>query len=352
MSNHATGSPSALVIGGEGALGTLVAGAFEAEGWTTRRGSRRPAPAADLVGLDLARPDTVAAAIRGVDVVVNTVPDAALVAERVVLEAGGTLLNVSALPAGSEVQLRDAVASPRGTVVMNAGIAPGLTNLVVAELVDRHPGADEVEVVFTVSTKSTTGPAGGAFAHRNLTGVARHRTRVVPLPAPYGRRRALGFAEAERGWLRTDPARQVSTFVCLAERAVQRALLSLNAVGAIRIVPRSAFRPAARGDGAVPSSEPVTHWVAVLDHGERLAVRTVETCGDYAAAAAVTVAMAEALRAPNRTSAGVFTPESVLTLAELAPTLERRGIRVAERNGAGVELRRRDDPSRVPQAAS
>jgi hypothetical protein len=229
-------------------------------------------------------------------------------------------------------------------VVMHAGIAPGLTNLVAADLTARHPDADEVELVFTVSTKSTNGPAGGAFAHRNLTDVAHHRTRVVPLPAPYGRRRVLGFAEADDGWLQPDPHRRVHTFVCIAEPAVQRALLSLNAIGAIRMVPRAAFRPAPLRDGGVPSTERVAHWVAVLDHGERLAARTIEGRGDYAAAASVTVAMAGVLRAPNRTRPGVFTPEAVLSPDELAPVLEERGIQVVERNAGGAP-RLGDEPA-------
>ena len=49
---------------------------------------------------------------------------------------------------------------PRGTVLMNAGIAPGLTNLLAADLLADHPEADEVELVFTVSAKSAVGPAG------------------------------------------------------------------------------------------------------------------------------------------------------------------------------------------------
>jgi hypothetical protein len=278
----------------------------------------------------------VRAAVRGVDVVVNPVPDRALVAERAVLETGGTVLNVSALPAAAGIELRELSTDPRGMVVMNAGVAPGLTNLVAADLIRCHPDADEIEMVFTVSTKSTNGPSGGAFAHRNLTGLARHRTRVVPLPPPYGRRRTLGFAEAERGWLQPDPSRPVNTFVCIAEPVGQRALLSLNAIGALRAVPRSAFHPTPLPDDHAPSREPVTHWVAVLARGERLAVRTVETAGDYAAAASVTAAMADVLTGPNRARAGVFTPEAVLSLPELLPALDRQGIHVLERDGRGA----------------
>ncbi len=68
---------------------------------------------------------------------------------------------------------------------MNAGIAPGMTNLLVADLLARHPEADEVELVFTVSVKGSGGPAGG---HPDwLTATMRHRTTVVRLPEPFGR---------------------------------------------------------------------------------------------------------------------------------------------------------------------
>jgi hypothetical protein len=335
--------PSVLVIGAQGVLGTLLADRFAAQGWTTRRGVRRPDAGLDVVPVDLGLPDTVRAAAEGVDVVVNTVPDDALVVERVVLETGGIVLNVSALPASCERELRDTARSPRGMVVMHAGIAPGLTSLVAADLVHRHPHADEIEMVFTVSTKSTNGPAGGAFAHRNLTNVVRHETRVVPLPEPYGRRRVLGFAEMDQGWLPPDPMRTVHPFVCIAEPAVQRTLLALNAIGAVRMVPRAAFRPTALRDGHQPSAEPVTHWIAVLEDGERVAVRTVETAGDYAAAAAVTVAMADVLAKPERRRAGVFTPEAVMALDELAPVLDGDGIHVVRRDGRGARLDRTDE---------
>jgi hypothetical protein len=331
---------SALVIGAQGVLGTLVAAELEARAWTAWRGSRRPGSGAGWVEVDLARPDTVRHAVQGVDAVVNTVPDATLVAERAVLQSGGTLVNVSALPASSGRELRRAAAERRGTVVMNAGIAPGLTNLVAADLLRRHPDADEVELVFTVSTRSSNGPAGGAFAHRNLTGRARHATRVVPLPAPYGRRRVLGFAEADDGWLAPETARPVHTFVCIAEPAVHRMLLALNAVGVMRTLPRAAFRPAPLSEDRTPSSEPVTHWIAVRSRGERVAARTVETGGDYAGAAVVTVAMLEALTGPCRPGPGVFAPEAVLSLPALAPVLDGRGVRVVERTGAGAVPRR------------
>ena len=74
---------------------------------------------------------------------------------------------------------------------MNAGIAPGVTNLVAAALLEQHPEANEFELVFTVTTKGSGGKAAAAFAHRGLTGVRHHRTATAQLCPPFGTRRCL-----------------------------------------------------------------------------------------------------------------------------------------------------------------
>lgn len=88
----------ALVIGAQGVLGAFVSRGLAAEGWDVRRGGRRREEAADFALVDLDRSETVRSAIRDVDLVINCVPDVRLVAERIALEEGGTLLNVGSLP--------------------------------------------------------------------------------------------------------------------------------------------------------------------------------------------------------------------------------------------------------------
>ncbi len=130
-----------LVLGGHGVFGTMIAEAAEAAGWTASRSSRRPS--AGFCHVDLAEPQTLEKVIDEADVIVSTVPDEQLVAERMVLDRG--------------------------------------------DLLARHPEADEVELVFTISVKGSVGPAGG---HPDwLTATKRHRTTVVRLPEPFGRRR-------------------------------------------------------------------------------------------------------------------------------------------------------------------
>ena len=176
-----------LILGGQGVLGTMIAETFTASGWTAMRGGRRPESGADFRHVDLTRPETLEKAFAESDLIVNTVPDEQLVAERMVLDGGGALINVSAMAADAVRRLRQERGPVRGTVLMNAGIAPGLTNLLAVDLLAQHPDADEVELVFTVSTRSSVGPAGRSFAHRGLTAAGgRHRTAIVPLPEPFG----------------------------------------------------------------------------------------------------------------------------------------------------------------------
>jgi hypothetical protein len=322
-----------LVLGGQGVLGTAIAGAFSAAGWTSVRAGRRPDPGADFRLVDLDEPDTFARALDGIDLVVSTVPDARLVAERHVLARGGMLINVSAMAADAVQRLRRVPGSPRGTVLMNAGIAPGLTNLVAADLLARHPEADEVELVFTVSAKSAVGPAGSRFAHRALTRETRHQTTVVPLPEPFGRRRCLGFAESDNGWLGPVTAgRAVSPYLCISEHPVHSALLAFNSAGLIARLPRSAFaspRPdeAHAAPAGALGAEPVAHWVAVRRRGACLAARTLRCRGDYRSAAAGTVLFARSLAAGVGSGpAGVLVPEEAFTIGELRSALAESNI--------------------------
>ena len=320
---------SMLVLGGHGVFGTMIAEAAQAAGWTAIRSSRRPK--AGFRHVDLAEPQTLEKVIDQADVVVSTVPDAHLVAERMVLDRGGLLINVSAMAASSAAVLRREPRPPRGTVLMNAGIAPGLTNLLAADLLARYPEADEVELVFTISVKGSTGPAG---PHPEwLTATKRHRTTVVRLPEPFGRRRCLGIAEQHNGWLGAIAVgKTVSTYLCIFQRRMQRTLLTVNAAGLIGRLPRSAFTTTPVPEA---TAEPIRHWVAVRQRGTQLAASTLRCRGDYQSAAAATVLMAGQLTSSgDPPPAGVLVPEEVLTIGELKPGLAETGITVVEEPAA------------------
>lgn len=311
-----------FVIGAHGVFGAQTVRAFRAAGWAVRAGARRPGTGETEIDLD--RPDSVALALRPEELVVNTVPHPELLAERQVLERGGILINVSTLPAAASRALRAVAGAARGTVLMNAGLAPGVTTLVAADALRHNPEARELEIVFTVSVTSPRGPADAAFIHRGLTALTQHRTAVVPLPSPFGDSCCLGFGEGDAGWLGgIAEGRVVRQYICVAEPQVQHRLLELNRAGAISGLPRSAVSP-----GHPPGSrEPVAHWIAALRDGRRLCARTVECRGAVLHSARSTVVFADALlsRTPPR---GCFDPEEICTLNEIEAGLRAAGITV------------------------
>jgi hypothetical protein len=319
-----------LIIGARGVFGALTADAFRAAGWAVRRAVRTPR--AGEVEVDLDRPETIAAALRDDELVVNTVPHPALLAERAVLERGGTLINTSAMPAAAGRSLRAVAGGARGTVLMNAGLAPGVTTVLAAELLRAHPEATELEIVFTLSSAAPRGPASSGFLHRGLTAVPRHRTVLAPLPPPFGERRCVGFGESDAGWLGgVAEGRVIRVYICIAEPTAHERMLALNDAGAMRTLPRTIWGPP-RAPGYGPSDEPVAHWVAAKRGDRRLAARTIECRGDYLHAARSTVLFASALRARNPGRGGCFDPEELWTLAELEPLLRAGGVTIASQS--------------------
>ena len=90
-------------------------------------------------------------------------------------------------------------------------------------------------------------------------------------------------------------------------------------------LPRAILRAAPTGDDAA-SSEPVAHWIAVLEREQRIAARTVRCRGDYAASAASTVALARALLPAADLPNGVLDYESLLRLDQVEAPLRDAGI--------------------------
>ncbi|EUA44640.1 NAD dependent epimerase/dehydratase family protein [Mycobacteroides abscessus 21] len=131
--------PKVLVIGASGALGRAVCDVFSARHWNVLRGLRTPDGQPDSVYVDLEDEQSVAEAMAGVDIVVNTVP-LNYTAERIALTTGAKLLSLAITEMSAQQGLRNQYLRASGTVVLNAGLAPGVTNLVVNDLVshDRY----------------------------------------------------------------------------------------------------------------------------------------------------------------------------------------------------------------------
>jgi len=165
-----------------------------------------------------------------------------------------------------------------------------------------------------------------------LTSVRRHRTAVIPFPAPVGPTRCLRFAESEDGWL-GDLAghRTVATYARFSPRALNRAMLIANALGLMKAMPLAAFVPRGRRPPIELTSEPLIEWVSVRRQGVHVAARTITGAGNYRLTAAATLVLAEALLDPGRRDcarAGCFEPHELFTLPELEGDLRQRGVAV------------------------
>lgn len=325
-------SKHVMVIGSRGVLGALTRRAFSAAGWQVRAASRHPGPGESFIDLD--RVDVIAAALEERELVVTTVPHPALLLERLVLEHGGVLINTSSLPAAAGRALRAIAGGAAGTVLMNAGLAPGVTAVVAADLLRGFPEADTLEIVFTVSTTTARGPASVEFIRRSLTALNRHRTLLVRLPEPFGERPCVGFGESDAGWMGAlAEGRAVRPYICFVEPEAHEHMLELNHTGAMTTSAALLVTPRPLPPNGRASREPVAHWIAATRGGRRLAVRTVECRGEFLHAARSTVAFADAIRRAHR-SGGCFDPEEICTLREIEPTLRAAGIAVVRHTPA------------------
>ena len=127
---------SVLVLGAQGLLGRFTARAFRAAGYQVLRAGRRPERAGDFRLVDLARPESVRAALAGVDLVVSSIEDHQMRVEREILRRGGVLLLQATVPAAARRAFAADIAAdfpngPAGTVVCNIGLS-GVSSLVIS----------------------------------------------------------------------------------------------------------------------------------------------------------------------------------------------------------------------------
>jgi len=315
------------VIGAQGALGNVVAERFAAAGWTVHPAGRRPDRREGFRRLDLDRPETLSAALKDVDLVVSTVAHAGLSAERMVLARGGVLVNCSHAPTRAAVELTREAKEPKGTVLLNAGLVPGIANLVAADLLEERPRADCLEVAFTVFSEGTAGKAGGEFAHEGLTTRSHHRVVELPLPEPFGELACIEVFEGEDGGLGgVAGGRRVETYLGFADRSLNLGLRAANALRLMRLLPRAAFATE-RGGKSGTSREPTAVWLGARRGAERLGASVIECEGDYRATAAAARLFAQRLLTLNRP--GCFNPEDLFALSDLQVAAENGGIRIA-----------------------
>lgn len=224
----------ALVVGASGAVGTSVAAILEANGHDVTRASRRPGPghaqvdlASDLEGFArLAAQNEVVINASGVE-------DAA-VARRL---RGATLIDISAT--GTYLAaLRRAADEVGASVVLGAGLAPGLSTALVGEL-DARDG-DEIDVAVMLGSGEKHGAAAVAWT-QSLAGSEVTSRPEAGVVTNFRERRTLRGGDGKRRtYLRADfpdhsllavrGGYAVRSYLALSSRPVTAALACVGAV--------------------------------------------------------------------------------------------------------------------------
>ena len=137
------------------------------------------------------------------------------------------MINVSALPASAGRSLRATFGGGAGSVLMNAGLAPGVTTIVAADLLRHNPDAGELEIVFTLSVRFRVAQR----ARISSTGASRPSHVIAPRSCRYRSRSAsadaLAFAKRDAGWLGgIAEGRVVRQYICITERRFTNACSS------------------------------------------------------------------------------------------------------------------------------
>ena len=330
------GARKVLVIGAQGALGRLCVPALRNAGFDVIRAGRRPESASDFRLIDLDKVDSIPEDCADADLVISMVNDSRRTVERLVLRNGGAMFSLMITPS-ERSQVKALGEGAKGLVVTDVGLGPGITNLVLKDLLIKYPETDCLEGAGTFSVLEPTGRATAEeFSYPGLTSAGRHPTAMVEFPEPFGRRRCIEFRHADIGpGLFGDVSQRlpVRFYGYTLERAVNASTLALNSLGLLSKLPLALFTVGSDRRAASTVAKPQCHVCAVLRDGRRLAATAVMGRGNFAMTADATAMMAENLlarRDKGESPTGVLSVEDVFDLSELTPGLERRGIRIAE----------------------
>jgi NAD(P)-dependent dehydrogenase (short-subunit alcohol dehydrogenase family) len=280
-----------VVLGGYGNVGSHVVNRLREAGehvLTAGRDARR----ADLV-LDARSPSGIDASLDGVDVVVNTagIEDPALA--RQITRAGAAFVDITATTGYVEALERSQLFAP---VLLSVGLAPGLTNLLAAELHREAPGRP-IDIALLLGAGERYGKASTAWAYRLLgqhlqeptTGAhVRNYSRPLQFDLPgYGRRRLYRADYSDQHVLQRDLGVRVRTYFGLTSRIATASLAALTRIpGAATTAPRLhlpgdqrwlAMARSASGDVRALGGSIQSHTTAAITAIAALKVRQLPT---------------------------------------------------------------------------
>jgi hypothetical protein len=323
-----------LLIGAQGALGRLCVPALRSQGLEVIRAGRRSESASDFRLIDVSDAAQVAEGCADADLVISMVNDPNHTVERFVLETGAAMFNVIVEPP-ERAELKELGVGAEGLVVTDLGLGPGVTSLVLADLLDRHPDADELE---SAGTFSMTEPAGRGtvevFLYPGLSNAKRRPTATVEFPEPFGRLRCLEFDDEESSvGLTGDLALRlpVRIYAYTLEGWARIPVNALNSLGLISKVPLSFLTFGLEKRAASTVAKPQAHVCAVLRNRKRLETQVVLGEGNFAMSASAIATCAKVLldrRAEGDSLSGVRGVEDVFKLSEVREGFEAQGIRI------------------------
>jgi len=236
----------ALVLGGYGAVGAHAVTALRASGQIAVVAGRDPARAERVV--DLEDDSSYARALVDIDVVINAsgieAPRLASTAAR----RGAGFVDVTATTA--YVSALEALVAP-APVLVNVGLAPGLTNLLAAAVHAESPGA--IELVVLLGAGERHGAAAVDWSYQRLgkrfsDPADRHQVRNYTEPRrfdlpEYGRRRLFRLDFSDQHALTRDLGTPVRTYFGLDSVLATWALAALTWIPGASRAPRGIHLP-------------------------------------------------------------------------------------------------------------
>jgi hypothetical protein len=327
--------PHALIVGGTGALGSMIARELRQNGWHVTIASRRELTS-DIRVLDVLRPDDLADKLADADIVVSANPGPDTTIERAIVAFGGLCISPATLSAESVANVAR-VADPKGTFIPHAGLTPGYSNLVVADLLKRLPGSTRVAVGLTFSASGASGLGGRRWV-RSLFARARAADSLVYNFPLLGKRRCLFTALHEEGWHPELPPtiEQVLEF-CMSEWPVNMLLANLKRLRLLSLVPEAIFTRRRRNPSFVPTRETVLQWARIQISNDFRESALWAIQGDYRTTAIMTAAFCDILlplKRDGKLSAGVVRLQNLISRFDVDPMLSKAGAHIVSDTGA------------------
>ncbi|MGL5444233.1 MAG: hypothetical protein ACRDDJ_17390, partial [[Mycobacterium] stephanolepidis] len=246
----------------------------------------------------------------------------------------------------AQLSLRNQHLNAPGTVVLNAGLAPGVTNLVADELVayDRY-WKGQITIAVPLPWNGYRGTGGIRLVHSNFTTSGRHGAYsgshdavTISFPDPIGETKCIGWSERNDGWVqRLAAGRMVRAYCYIDNPRLNSLIVRLNKRGILGRLPLWPFLKF-QHEYEAPTEEPVSIWVA-LKTPEFQQSRIITCNGWYLSSAkAAEVMAAQLFHSEHLAGRGCLDSSEAFTLAELRGGLEDCGVKVSEHTpGIGMQ---------------